>query len=67
MLLCRKLADKVASAGFCVVVPDFMHGEPYDPNSAERPIQVWLKDHSAVSVWFSSIKVHQSSFQFELS
>ncbi|KAI4364402.1 hypothetical protein MLD38_020498 [Melastoma candidum] len=41
----RKLADKVASAGFYVVVPDFMHGEPYDPKNPERPIQAWRKDH----------------------
>jgi dienelactone hydrolase len=41
----RKLADKVAGAGFYVVVPDFFHGDPYVPDSAERPIQVWLKDH----------------------
>ncbi|KAK1398984.1 endo-1,31,4-beta-D-glucanase-like [Heracleum sosnowskyi] len=42
----RKLADKVANAGFYVVVPDFMHGEPYDPNNVEKPISVWAKMHN---------------------
>ncbi|XP_050281700.1 endo-1,3;1,4-beta-D-glucanase-like [Quercus robur] len=41
----RKLADKVAAAGFFVVVPDFFNGDPYVPDDANRPIQVWLKDH----------------------
>ncbi|XP_059434886.1 endo-1,3;1,4-beta-D-glucanase-like [Corylus avellana] len=41
----RKLADKVAAAGFYVVVPDFLHGDPYKPENADRPVQVWLKDH----------------------
>ncbi|CAK7332983.1 unnamed protein product [Dovyalis caffra] len=44
----RKLADKIAAAGFYVVVPDFFYGEPYAPENAERPIQVWLKDHGVV-------------------
>ncbi|KAL8148963.1 endo-1,3;1,4-beta-D-glucanase-like [Apium graveolens] len=42
----RKLADKVANAGFYVVVPDFMHGEPYDPDNVEKPIPVWLNTHN---------------------
>lgn len=42
----RKLADKLAAAGFCVLVPDFLHGDPYQPGNPERPIQEWLKDHS---------------------
>ncbi|KAJ9182032.1 hypothetical protein P3X46_006067 [Hevea brasiliensis] len=41
----RKLADKIAAAGFYVVVPDFFNGDPYSPDNAERTIQVWLKDH----------------------
>ncbi|KAK9672052.1 hypothetical protein RND81_12G072800 [Saponaria officinalis] len=41
----RKLADKVAAAGYYVVVPDYFHGEPYDPSNAERPIKVWIMDH----------------------
>ncbi|KAB1214180.1 hypothetical protein CJ030_MR5G027205 [Morella rubra] len=43
----RKLADKVAAAGFYVVVPDFLHGDPYVPENAERPLPDWLKDHGA--------------------
>ncbi|XP_015888254.1 endo-1,3;1,4-beta-D-glucanase-like [Ziziphus jujuba] len=41
----RKLADKSAAAGFFVVVPDFLHGDPYVPENAERPISAWIKDH----------------------
>ncbi|XP_043709276.1 endo-1,3;1,4-beta-D-glucanase-like isoform X2 [Telopea speciosissima] len=41
----RKLADKIAAAGYYVVVPEFMHGDPYDPDNTERPVLVWIKDH----------------------
>ncbi|XP_059650196.1 endo-1,3;1,4-beta-D-glucanase-like isoform X2 [Cornus florida] len=41
----RKLADKVAAAGFYVVVPDFFYGDPYVPENAEKPILVWIKEH----------------------
>ncbi|XP_073122146.1 endo-1,3;1,4-beta-D-glucanase-like [Henckelia pumila] len=41
----RKLADKVAAAGFYTVVPDFFGGDIYVPENAERPISVWIKDH----------------------
>lgn len=44
--LLRKLADKVAAAGFYAVVPDLLHGDPYDSDNAERPLNVWIKDHS---------------------
>ncbi|XP_042431359.1 endo-1,3;1,4-beta-D-glucanase-like [Zingiber officinale] len=40
----RKLADKVAAAGFLVVVPDFFYGDPYVPNP-EKPLMTWLEDH----------------------
>ncbi|KAK3440902.1 hypothetical protein EUGRSUZ_B01156 [Eucalyptus grandis] len=43
----RKLADKVAAAGYYVVVPDYFKGDPYAPENAERPIGVWIKDHGA--------------------
>ncbi|GJN14281.1 hypothetical protein PR202_gb01083 [Eleusine coracana subsp. coracana] len=42
----RKIADKVASSGYFVVVPDFFHGDPYAPENAERPIPVWIKSHT---------------------
>ncbi|KAJ6725391.1 DIENELACTONE HYDROLASE [Salix purpurea] len=41
----RKLADKIAAAGFYAVVPDFFYGDPFVSDNAERPIQVWIKDH----------------------
>ncbi|XP_057415523.1 endo-1,3;1,4-beta-D-glucanase-like isoform X4 [Lotus japonicus] len=41
----RNLADKVAAAGYYVVVPDFFYGDPYNPENANRPLPVWLKDH----------------------
>ncbi|KAJ1427229.1 Dienelactone hydrolase [Sesbania bispinosa] len=41
----RKLADKVAAAGYYVVVPDFLYGDPYNPQNADRPLTVWVKDH----------------------
>uniref|UniRef100_A0A0E0L287 Dienelactone hydrolase domain-containing protein n=1 Tax=Oryza punctata TaxID=4537 RepID=A0A0E0L287_ORYPU len=43
----RKIADKVASAGYFVVVPDFLHGDPFVRENTERPIEVWIKDHGA--------------------
>ncbi|KAJ0979645.1 hypothetical protein J5N97_015119 [Dioscorea zingiberensis] len=39
----RKLADKVALAGFFVVVPDFFHGDPLVPEKV--PITTWLQAH----------------------
>ncbi|KAL5065305.1 hypothetical protein RYX36_027042 [Vicia faba] len=41
----RKLADKVAAAGYYVVVPDFLNGEPYNPENLNRPLPIWIKDH----------------------
>ncbi|POO02300.1 Dienelactone hydrolase [Trema orientale] len=38
----RKLADKVAAAGFFVAVPDFLKGDPYNPENSKP---TWLKDH----------------------
>ncbi|XP_016487001.1 endo-1,3;1,4-beta-D-glucanase-like [Nicotiana tabacum] len=40
----RKLADKVAAAGFYVVVPDFLRGDPHIANDV-RPLELWIKDH----------------------
>ncbi|KAK8682301.1 hypothetical protein V6N13_054693 [Hibiscus sabdariffa] len=41
-----KLADKVAAAGFYVVVPDFFFGDPYVSDKPDRPMSVWIKDHA---------------------
>ncbi|KAJ8622620.1 hypothetical protein MRB53_031149 [Persea americana] len=41
----RKLADKIAAAGFYVVVPDFLYGDPYVPDDPQKPVQVWIKAH----------------------
>lgn len=41
----RKLADKVAAAGFYVVVPDFFYGDPYISENTEKPIPVWIQSH----------------------
>ncbi|XP_009588353.1 endo-1,3;1,4-beta-D-glucanase [Nicotiana tabacum] len=43
--LLRKIADKVAAAGYLVVVPDFFYGEPLDRE--KHNVQTWLKDHGA--------------------
>ncbi|KAJ8747555.1 hypothetical protein K2173_013051 [Erythroxylum novogranatense] len=40
----RKLADKIAAAGFYVVVPDYIYGDPFVPEKTD--IQTWLKSHS---------------------
>lgn len=36
------IADKVAAAGFYVVVPDFFYGDPYVP---ETPLSSWFPNH----------------------
>ncbi|KAK4361607.1 hypothetical protein RND71_020559 [Anisodus tanguticus] len=41
----RKLADKVAAAGYYVVVPDFLYGDPYNPENTEKPLSVWMQSH----------------------
>ncbi|PRQ38867.1 putative alpha/Beta hydrolase [Rosa chinensis] len=45
----RKLADKVAAAGFFVVVPDFFYGDPYVPpaDGSHGGLPTWLKSHEA--------------------
>ncbi|XP_051208107.1 endo-1,3;1,4-beta-D-glucanase [Lolium perenne] len=47
----RKIADKVASSGYFVVVPDLLHGDPYVPEDADRTIQVWLKEHNPIKAF----------------
>ncbi|KAF8765701.1 hypothetical protein HU200_008202 [Digitaria exilis] len=44
----RTIADKVALSGYFVVVPDFLHGDPYVLENAERPLPVWMKSHPPV-------------------
>ncbi|XP_066362204.1 endo-1,3;1,4-beta-D-glucanase isoform X2 [Miscanthus floridulus] len=41
----RKIADKVASSGYFVVVPDLFHGDPYVPENG-KPFPEWLKSHT---------------------
>ncbi|XP_052733298.1 endo-1,3;1,4-beta-D-glucanase isoform X3 [Vigna angularis] len=43
--LLRKLADKVAAAGYYVVVPDLLEGDPFKPDDSLYTLPVWLKDH----------------------
>lgn len=41
----RKLADKVGAAGFYAVVPDLMHGDPYNASDPKKPLPVWKQLH----------------------
>uniref|UniRef100_A0ACD5TAR9 Uncharacterized protein n=1 Tax=Avena sativa TaxID=4498 RepID=A0ACD5TAR9_AVESA len=43
----RKIADQVADEGYLVVVPDLLHGDPYN-DEAKIPFQDWIKTHSPV-------------------
>jgi dienelactone hydrolase len=46
--LLRRLADKVAKAGYFVVVPDFFHGDPFVGGQGENLFQgldTWLPKH----------------------
>ncbi|KAK9006230.1 hypothetical protein V6N11_035275 [Hibiscus sabdariffa] len=52
----KKLADKVAAAGFYVVVPDFFYGDPYVSDKPDRPFTVWIKDHGPISGLFLPTK-----------
>ncbi|XP_026390886.1 endo-1,3;1,4-beta-D-glucanase-like isoform X2 [Papaver somniferum] len=40
----RKLADKVAAAGYYVVAPNFFHGDPFTP---EKNLMYWYQFHLA--------------------
>jgi len=56
----RKLADKVAAAGYYVVVPDYFHGEPLVLGSAENRLAGlgdWLKRHGPEKGFEDSTKV----------
>ncbi|XP_068331586.1 endo-1,3;1,4-beta-D-glucanase-like [Pyrus communis] len=42
----RKIADKVAAAGFLAVVPDFFYGDPVNPANPQFDAEIWFKIHS---------------------
>jgi len=58
-LLWRKLADKVAAAGYYVVVPDLLEGDPFKPHDSLNDLPVWLKDHGPVvsSYYFENVLI----------
>uniref|UniRef100_A0A0R0FIM6 Dienelactone hydrolase domain-containing protein n=1 Tax=Glycine max TaxID=3847 RepID=A0A0R0FIM6_SOYBN len=51
----RKLADKVGAAGYYVVVPDLLDGEPFNPQNSDRPFPAWIKDCALKSKGVSAI------------
>lgn len=48
-LFCRNIVDKVAAAGYYVVVPDFFCGDPY---TIEKTLSIWIQSHGTVSLGF---------------
>ncbi|CAL9041922.1 unnamed protein product [Musa banksii] len=42
----RKIADKIATSGFFVVVPDLLYDDPYSADNPERPFSIWIQSHS---------------------
>ncbi|KAL8242828.1 hypothetical protein R6Q59_013130, partial [Mikania micrantha] len=53
---CRKIADKLASAGYYAVVPDFFFGDPFIPKTH---LPEWLKNHEPkLAVEFAKPVIH---------
>ncbi|KAK8548517.1 hypothetical protein V6N13_054692 [Hibiscus sabdariffa] len=47
----RNLADKAAAAGYFVVVPDFFHGDSYDPTNPHLDREAWFSKHNMVKAF----------------
>ena len=64
VLLWRKLADKVASAGYLVVVPDFFYGDPIiNFNDPTFDRDSWRKTHNTVSFLLLSCNLWMGIWQ----
>jgi dienelactone hydrolase len=65
MSLGRKLADKVAAAGYFVVVPDFLRGDPLVLLAGPNPLAggpAWLAKHPPVRTnWTFDFKSYSIS------
>jgi dienelactone hydrolase len=65
MSLGRKLADKVAAAGYFVVIPDILHGDPLVLLAGPNPlagVSAWLAKHPPVRTnWAIDFKSYSIS------
>lgn len=59
----RKLADKVAAAGFFVVLPDFFYGDPFNLDNPQFDRESWLKAHSRVSLFLDRNRYNLCKWQ----
>ncbi|KAI4304102.1 hypothetical protein MLD38_039658 [Melastoma candidum] len=54
----RKFADRCASSGFLVVVPDFFYGDPIDANNFDKiDRDAWRKIHNTEKGYEDALKV----------